>query len=285
VDPYRRALLADPGMEAAEINLGLSLALSGNGPAALQYLGPLATGPGATAKTREDYAAALVAVGRVGEARQVLSVDLPPDQVNAAIDGFSAVIAASQAPLPASAAPPPPPPTAPQVQTGPVEAAPLTPAPGAPPGPTAMAAPPPAPPPPDITAPPSDNAPQNPNAAYTGPSPIAGAVSSSTGGPSVAPPPAPGPEAAPKPADTGAGSYQVQLGALNSQPAAQHQWDRISGAMPALFSDKQPDIQPATVNGHVYYRLRTGNFDSKAEAAKFCGEVSAAGDACTLANF
>jgi len=285
VDPYRRALLADPGMEAAEINLGLSLALSGNGPAALQYLGPLATGPGATAKTREDYAAALVAVGRVGEARQVLSVDLPPDQVNAAIDGFSAVIAASQAPLPASAAPPPPPPTAPQVQTGPVEAAPLTPAPGTPPGPTAMAAPPPAPPPPDITAPPSDNAPQNPNAAYTGPSPIAGAVSSSTGGPSAAPPPAPGPEAAPKPADTGAGSYQVQLGALNSQPDAQHQWDRISGAMPALFSDKQPDIQSATVNGHVYYRLRTGNFDSKAEAAKFCGEVSAAGDACTLANF
>ncbi len=292
VDPYKRALLAQPGMEAAEINLGLSLALSGNGPAALQYLGPLATGPGASAKTREDYAAALVAVGRVAEARQVLSVDLPPAQVDSAIDGFSAVIAESQPPLPAPAAPPPPPPTAPQVQTGPVQATPLPPT----PGPTATAAPAPAPaaPPPapahivaDITAPPPDNAPQNPDAAYTGPSPIAGAISSSTGGPSPPAPSAPATPAPPPaaPSNEGAGSYQVQLGALNSQPDAQHQWDRISGAMPALFGDKQPDIEPATVNGHVYYRLRTGNFDTKADAAKFCGEVSAAGDACTLANF
>jgi len=106
VNPYQQALLAEPGLMAAEVNLGLSLALSGNGAAALQYLGPLATGPEATPKIRQNYAAALVASGRVADARQVLSIDLPPDQVNAALSGFTAVIAASlQTPAPAPAAP------------------------------------------------------------------------------------------------------------------------------------------------------------------------------------
>jgi Flp pilus assembly protein TadD len=303
VDPYRRALLANPGDEAAEDNLGLSLALSGNGPAALQYLGPLATGPGASAKTREDYAVGLVSIGRVAEAKQVLSVDLPPAQVDAAIDGFSAVIANAQAPLPANADATLPVPTAPQVQTASISAAPLQssqPEPAAPEpaasGPAPLTPTPPQPVP-AITAPPPDNTPQNANAAYTGPSPIPGAISSSSGGlapvPSTpqhnaaptAPAPATAAPVATAPADTGAGAYQVQLGALASQGDAQHQWDRISGAMPALFSDKQPSIVVATVNGHTYYRLRTGSFDSKADAAKFCGEVSAAGNACTLADF
>jgi Flp pilus assembly protein TadD len=296
VDPYRRALLANPGDIAAEDNLGLSLALSGDGPAALQYLGPLATGPGANAKTREDYAVGLVSIGRIAEAKQVLSVDLPPDQVSAAIDGFSAVIANAQAPLPQNSQQQAAAPTAPQVATASVAAAPLPLAPSpAAPGPAALTPNPP-PPVPPITAPPLDNAPQNLNAAYTGPSPIAGAVSSSVGADAppahAAEPPAPHEAPAPPPpaiapaadtADTGA--YQVQLGALASQGDAQHQWDRISGAMPTLFSGKQPNIVVATVNGHTYYRLRTGSFDTKADAAKFCGEVSAAGNACTLADF
>jgi Flp pilus assembly protein TadD len=241
IDPYRRALLAEPGMTAAEVNLGLSLALSGDGPQALQYLGPLATGPGADAKTREDYAAALVAVGRISEARTVLSIDLPPAQVESALAGFQAVIANAQAPLVDDTAPPPP--TNPTVTTTSVETTTITPT----AGPEAASAPAPA-------------------------SPAPAAQSAAT---------AP----APAQAASGGGSYQVQLGALGSQDGAQSAWDTMSGAMPALFSDKQPDIETATVNGHVYYRLRTGSFDSKADAAKFCGEVSAAGHPCTLADF
>ena len=109
VAPYQRALLANPSLTAAEVNLGLSLALSGHGPEALQYLGPLATSQGATPKIREDYAAALIASGRADEAKQVLAVDLPPDQVIAAMNGFDTVIAQSQMP------PPPVPPPAPTV--------------------------------------------------------------------------------------------------------------------------------------------------------------------------
>ncbi|HUW79289.1 MAG TPA: tetratricopeptide repeat protein, partial [Acidocella sp.] len=97
VEPYQKALLANPGLTAAEVNLGLSLALSGHGPEALQYLGPLATSQSATPKIRQDYAAALVATGRDKEARAVLAVDLPPDDVNKAMNGFSALIAQSQA--------------------------------------------------------------------------------------------------------------------------------------------------------------------------------------------
>jgi Flp pilus assembly protein TadD len=118
VEPYSRALLADPSMTAAEVNLGLSLALSGNGPEALQYLGPLATGQGATPKIREDYAAALLAAGRSDEARQVLSIDLPPDQVQSAMRGFSEVIAQS-----ASVPPPVPAPATTEAPVAPVAAA------------------------------------------------------------------------------------------------------------------------------------------------------------------
>lgn len=104
--PYEQALLLDPGVLATEVNLGMSLALSGDANDALEYLGPLATGAEATPKIREDYAAALVAAGNMSEANQVLSVDLPPDQVTALLNAFSQVISASQTqPVAPAAAP------------------------------------------------------------------------------------------------------------------------------------------------------------------------------------
>jgi Flp pilus assembly protein TadD len=228
VDPYRKALVANPGLTAAEVNLGLSLALSGHGPEALQYLGPLATSQNATPKIREDYAAALVASGRDDEARQVLSVDLPPDQATAALNGFAAVIAQSQGVAP----PPPPPPTQPVVQTAPVVAT-----------PTAPAAPPAAPP---------------------------------------APPARPAAAAAPAASD---GGTAIQLGALASADDANRLWAHLSASDPSLFSDKSPDVETAVVKGATYYRLRVNGFGSKAAAGRFCGQVLAAGHACTVANF
>jgi Flp pilus assembly protein TadD len=302
VDPYQRALLANPALTAAEVNLGLSLALSGHGEEALQYLGPLAYGQGATPKIREDYAAALVATGRDDEARQVLAVDLPPDDVTKAMDGFSALIASSiQSPPP----PPPPGPTVPQVSTAPVAAVPMTTAvpasttpttlqPAADPAPVPAATPVPADPAPAGTS-------SNSSAAYVGPSPIPGAESSSTQGAesaAAAPVPAPAPTppvqtavAAPAPAPmvseapaTG-GDASVQLAALNSQSAAEHEWDKVSASEPALFNGKSPEISMATVHGKTYYRLRVAGFTGKVDAAKFCAEISAAGSACTVANF
>ncbi len=279
VHPYQQALLANPALTAAEVNLGLSLALSGNGPQALQYLGPLATGQGATPKIREDYAAALVASGRSDEAKQVLAVDLPPDQVISAMDGFTALIAQSQIP------PPPPASPAPTVTSVPVDQVASTPMqPAAGPAPLTPAAP----LPPDTST--AAYVPDNSTAAYTGPSPIPVTASSSTPGPVTEPVPALKAVAAASPppapvATSASGTDSVQLGALNSSDAAQRAWKTITGATPALFTGKSPDIQSATVNGKTFYRLRVGGFASKADAAKFCGEVSAAGNACTVANF
>jgi Flp pilus assembly protein TadD len=121
---YQQSLNLNAGSTPTAVNLGLSLALSGQGPEALQYLGPIATGPEATPKIREDYAVALVAAGRPDDARQVLAVDMTPDQANAALAGFQNLVSQS-----VTAPPPPvaPAATQPQVQTVPVTAAPVTP--------------------------------------------------------------------------------------------------------------------------------------------------------------
>jgi Flp pilus assembly protein TadD len=96
--PYEQSLLIDPGNLATEVNLGMSFALSGDGPDALEYLGPLATGQDATPKIREDYALALVASGRPDEAHLVLAQDLSPDAANALVTAFQQAIVQAQQP-------------------------------------------------------------------------------------------------------------------------------------------------------------------------------------------
>ncbi len=85
VPPLQQALLLAPGTASAEVNLGLVLALNGDAGDALQYLGPLAATPEATPRIRADYALALVGNGQMDQARQVLSTDLPPAQVQTAL--------------------------------------------------------------------------------------------------------------------------------------------------------------------------------------------------------
>ena len=145
---YQQALLLQPGSVSTEVNLGMSLALSGDGPDALQYLGPLATSQEATPKIREDYAAALVAAGRPDEARAVLAIDLPADGVQQLMADFALAIstpppAASPTGAPAVSAPAAP---------APIEAQPLATQVVAPP-PVASAAPVPAAPGPAAPSP------------------------------------------------------------------------------------------------------------------------------------
>ena len=100
VEPYSRALLADPSMTAAEVNLGLSLALSGNGPEALHILGPWRQARERARKSARIMPRRCSPPGERAEAQQVLSIDLPPDQVLNAMRGFSQVIAQSEAAAP-----------------------------------------------------------------------------------------------------------------------------------------------------------------------------------------
>jgi len=149
-EPYEKSLLLAPGQLATEVNLGMSLALSGDAADALQYLGPLATGAEATPKIRQDYAAALVAAGRDADARQVLAVDLSPDEVDRLMAVFKTEIFAPPVSAPAAA------PVAPTQTAAPV--VPVTTAAPAPPLPLLSSAPPaqtPAPSAPVAVAPPA----------------------------------------------------------------------------------------------------------------------------------
>jgi Flp pilus assembly protein TadD len=268
-EPYSRALLADPSMTAAEVNLGLSLALSGHGPEALQYLGPLATSPGATPKIREDYAAALLASGRRAEAQQVLSIDLPPDQVLSAMRGFSQVIAQSQAvALPAPAAP-----SMAEAPVAPVAAAPLMSAVAEPEA--VMSAP--AAQNVDVIAQ-SQAAPLPAPASSRAEAPVAPVVAAPLMS-AVAEPEAVMSAPAAQNADAA-----VQLGAFNSRSLAERVWMQLEARDPALFASRTPEITAVTVKRRVFYRLRVAGFENEAAANKFCGAV-AARSACTLANF
>ena len=127
--PYQQALLLSPGNTGIEVNLGLSLALSGDPQDALEYLGPLANGPDATPKIREDYATALLAAGQSDQARQVLAVDVPEGQLDTAMATLSSLITQLPFSPPAPAAAPAPPVAAAPVAAAPVAAAPVAAAP------------------------------------------------------------------------------------------------------------------------------------------------------------
>ena len=149
-----------------------------------------------------------------------------------------------------------------------------------------------APPPetPDLTALQSPTA-AAPAAAPASPSTPAVAASPTNGLP--LPPPAPPPlqfaaasTAAPPPADAGTGpATQVQLAALNTEHGAMQEWKHLQTALPALFGTRQPLVEKVEVDGHTFWRLRTGGFANIAEATQFCVAVRAAGGGCTIAAF
>jgi Flp pilus assembly protein TadD len=85
---YRQALGINPDFHAAQVNMALSLAMSGQGDRALPLIGPLASQPGATRKMRHDYAAVLAMSGRKEEAERILGADLTPEEVRQAMAEF-----------------------------------------------------------------------------------------------------------------------------------------------------------------------------------------------------
>ena len=89
-EAYRAALGINPELSAAQVNLALSMAMSGQGARALPIIRPLAEAPGATRKTRHDYAAVLAMSGRKAEAEAILSQDLTPEEVRQALAEFEA---------------------------------------------------------------------------------------------------------------------------------------------------------------------------------------------------
>ncbi|MBE7211591.1 MAG: SPOR domain-containing protein [Gluconacetobacter diazotrophicus] len=106
--------------------------------------------------------------------------------------------------------------------------------------------------------------------------------------PTTATPPAtiaPPPPRATEREEPAGGGHGVQLAALDSEAAAKTEWARLSRSAPDLFARREPVIVPVEKDGKRFFRLRTGGFDSVAEATRFCGALRAKNIACTLADF
>ncbi len=83
---YHQALAIDPDLESAQVNLALSMAMSGQGQAAVKLLQAKATQPGAASRVKHDYAIVLAMAGNRTGAERVLSSDMRPDEARQLLD-------------------------------------------------------------------------------------------------------------------------------------------------------------------------------------------------------
>lgn len=86
---YRAALAVDPDLDSAQVNLALSMAMSGQGPAAIKLLESKANQPGAPVKVRHDYAVVLAMAGHRQEAERVLSENMDPEEIAQVLDNVT----------------------------------------------------------------------------------------------------------------------------------------------------------------------------------------------------
>jgi Flp pilus assembly protein TadD len=84
---YRVTLTAADN-DGARVNLGLSLAMSGDAAGAVAVLGPLARDPAASRRVRHNLAFALALAGDRNGAERILAPDMPSEQVVVAMASY-----------------------------------------------------------------------------------------------------------------------------------------------------------------------------------------------------
>jgi len=88
---YGKALGLMPSLRAAEVNLALSMAMSGQAEEAVRRLRSIAADPTASPRLRQDLAAALAMADQPDEAARLLRGDLNPSEIDQAISGYRAL--------------------------------------------------------------------------------------------------------------------------------------------------------------------------------------------------
>jgi len=101
--------------------------------------------------------------------------------------------------------------------------------------------------------------------------------------PLVKPTPADADATGPTAANTAGPHYVVQLGSLPSAADAERLWLEISTRHPELTAGNELLVQPGNLRGgNAVYRLRTGNFSTRAEARTLCRAFRSAGEDCLV---
>jgi len=79
------------------------------------------------------------------------------------------------------------------------------------------------------------------------------------------------------------GPYVAQLAALQSEPAVEQAWRRLSSRAPELFANARMDVQRADLGQRgVYHRVRAGYFADRANATLFCDRIRQMGQDCIV---
>ena len=82
------------------------------------------------------------------------------------------------------------------------------------------------------------------------------------------------------PADLGAGTRLVQLGAFDSPEIARSEWDRLAARFPDYFAGRARVIEEATSGGSAFFRLRAHGFEDLAASRRFCAVLMAQNAPC-----
>ena len=80
-------------------------------------------------------------------------------------------------------------------------------------------------------------------------------------------------------------AFEVQLAAMDSEPAAYAEWARLQNRLPRLLGSRTPLIQRVKRNDKAVWRLRVAGFSSNPQAQQFCSHLRSAGVACVIAEF
>jgi Tfp pilus assembly protein PilF len=250
---YREALALNSEMADVKTNLGLSLAMSGQGMQAMQILRPVPVAPDAGAKERPELP---VTMARAHDTRRSGPVVEQTAQIASA--HFDTPIAVTSAPVASVHSEPLLPPIKEPVRPATDVSPTLPPRPVAQPQYSTARA--------GQTQQLVDHAVKPTAMIVPSPAPLVAVPSARRAGPQQA-------------TLTDEGIY-VQMASLGSERGAQTIWQHLGTRWGALLGDHAPTVQQAEVHDRTSWRLRIGGFASVTKANDFCQKLRAVGSDC-----
>lgn len=87
----------------------------------------------------------------------------------------------------------------------------------------------------------------------------------------------------PRFAFSSSGEFLVQIAALRSQSAADAAWQKSVAGLPDMYAGAEKHVQRADLGAKgVFYRLRVGSFDQRADASTFCDALKEKDQTCIV---